>query len=102
MKEYVLHNSDIRMRYHDLPGEKTPVIFIHGLGCAGSSDYPQVAAQTALAAHRRILVDLIGSGFSDKPGDFDYSIQNQARYLKEFIDDLAVKSFCTGTAWAAL
>lgn len=73
------------MRYHDLPGDGTPILFIHGLGCAGSLDYPQVASQPSLTDHRRILVDLIGSGFSDKPANFDYSIESHARYLDSFL-----------------
>lgn len=36
-------------------------LFIHGLGCAGSFDYPEVAAQTDLIEHRRILIDLLSN-----------------------------------------
>ena len=35
-----------------------------------SFDYPEVAAQTDLINHRRILIDLLGSGFSDKPENY--------------------------------
>lgn len=34
MKEYRLEKRNAILRYHDLPGEGTPIIFIHGLGCA--------------------------------------------------------------------
>jgi len=91
MNEYEV-SSDVRMRYHDLPGDDTPIVFIHGLGCAGSFDYPQVAAQPCLTRHRRILVDLIGSGFSDKPMDFDYSIESHARYLDLFLSHIGADS----------
>ncbi|MEI8632705.1 hypothetical protein P4S72_13375 [Vibrio sp. PP-XX7] len=40
MKEYRLEKRNAILRYHDLPGEGTPIIFIHGLGCAASFDYP--------------------------------------------------------------
>ena len=39
-----------RLRFHDLPGEAPPLLFVHGLGCASSCDYPRVAADPALAA----------------------------------------------------
>lgn len=39
MKEYIVDNENNKMRYHDLPGKDTPILFIHGLGCAGSFDY---------------------------------------------------------------
>lgn len=93
MKEYVIHKTDHTIRYHDLPGEGTPILFVHGLGCAGSFDYPEVAGQKALKCHRKILVDLLGAGFSDKPDDFGYSVEDHAKYLKEFVEDLGLESF---------
>lgn len=92
MKEYTLRNSKHVLRYHDLPGKEQTILFIHGLGCAGSFDYPEVASQPLLAEHRCLLVDLIGAGFSDKPLDFDYSITAHANYLMAFIEDLALEN----------
>ncbi|HPH96136.1 MAG TPA: alpha/beta hydrolase [Anaerolineaceae bacterium] len=77
------------MRYHDLEGEGIPILFIHGLGCASSFDYPQVAVMKDLAGYRRILVDLLGSGFSDKPDGFDYTMSGHAEYLADFIASLS-------------
>ncbi len=90
MKEYYIDELNCRMRYCDFPGDDTPILFFHGLGCAGSFDYSQVAAQRALAGHRRILVDLLGSGYSDKPENFDYSVSSHVSYLKSFIDRLDI------------
>lgn len=93
MKEYLIDTTGYVLRYHDLPGEGIPILFIHGLGCAGSFDYPEVAAQDSLKKHRRILVDLLGAGFSDKPDDFSYTVEDHAAYLLEFIDSLNVDTF---------
>lgn len=82
-----------RIRYHDFPGEGAPILFIHGLGCAGSFDYPQVAAQEELSENRRILVDLLGSGFSDKPDDYSYKVSDHAEYLLDFISYLDLDQF---------
>ena len=90
MKEFRLEQYNATLRYHDLPGEGVPIIFIHGLGCAASFDYPQVASMSGLEQHRRILVDLLGSGFSDKPEHFDYSIDSHASYLDSFIQSLGL------------
>lgn len=87
MKEYNIKNTTYKMRYNDFQGKKTPIIFIHGLGCAGSIDYPEVASEKCLSEHRRILIDLLGSGYSDKPEEFSYSVKDHAGYLKEFIED---------------
>lgn len=93
MKEYFVRSSNCILRYHDIPGEDLPILFIHGLGCAGSFDYPQVAAQEALYGHRSLLVDLLGAGFSDKPDDFGYTVDDHAEYLAEFVDEIGLDSF---------
>jgi len=93
MKECFLKSTGCLLRYNDFPGEGMPILFIHGLGCAGSFDYPQVASQDALKNHRCILVDLLGAGYSDKPEDFGYSVGDHAEYLLEFIDFLGLDSF---------
>lgn len=93
MHDFVLKGSHSRIRYHDFPGDGLPILFIHGLGCAGSFDYPDVASQPSLASYRRILVDLLGSGFSDKPHDFGYTVSDHAEYLAEFVASLDVDRF---------
>lgn len=91
MKEYILRRSEFKLRYFDFIGEKTPIPFIHGLGCAGSFDYVDVAFQEVLSDHRKIVIDLLGAGYSDKPKDFIYSVKAHAKYLNEFIEDIALK-----------
>ena len=88
MKEYTIKGSSNKMRYYDFPGKGTSIIFIHGLGCAGSFDHPNVACQEGLSGNRRILIDLIGAGYSDKPDDFDYTVSGHAKYLAEFVAEL--------------
>ncbi|MCL2853596.1 MAG: alpha/beta hydrolase [Defluviitaleaceae bacterium] len=93
MKEYILKNSGYSIRYHDFDGNGTPVLFIHGLGCAGSSDYPNVVTQAEIKGNRHILVDLLGAGYSDKPIDADYTISGHAKYLSEFVSGLDIERF---------
>ncbi len=93
MHEFTLTGSNTRLRYHDFPGEGIPILFIHGLGCAGSFDYPEVACQPPLTRHRRILIDLLGSGFSDKPHDFSYTVRDHAEYLLDFVASLDIGCF---------
>ncbi len=93
MEEYNIANTNYILRYHDLPGEDIPILFIHGLGCAGSFDYPQVATQKALKNHRCILVDLLGAGFSDKPKEFGYTVEDHAKYLYNFVQSIGLQKF---------
>ncbi|MBB1200781.1 alpha/beta hydrolase [Enterobacteriaceae bacterium 89] len=79
------------VRWHDIPGVGHPVLFIHGLGCASSYDYPRIVTDPAFGGRRAILIDLPGFGYSDKPQDYDYSTTQQARVVAELIDALGLK-----------
>ncbi|MDR1264262.1 MAG: alpha/beta hydrolase [Propionibacteriaceae bacterium] len=84
------------LQYADLtatsggPNPGPPVVFVHGLGGASTLEYAQVAAQPGLAGRRRLLVDLIGSGRSDRPRDFDHTVEGQARCLDSFLTALGL------------
>ncbi|WP_455679375.1 alpha/beta fold hydrolase [Streptococcus sp.] len=88
MKEYFVKAQNAYMRYQDFSGDGSPILFIHGLGCAGSFDYGEVVSQECLKNHRCLLVDLLGAGYSDKPERFDYRISSHVTYLKDFIETL--------------
>ncbi|NDJ59391.1 alpha/beta hydrolase [Enterobacteriaceae bacterium 4M9] len=77
------------VRYHDLPGDEPPVVFIHGLGCASSYDYPCIARDPIFPNQRVLLIDLPGSGFSDKPAGFSYTTTALAHVLDAMLQDLA-------------
>lgn len=80
--------DDSRMRYHDLLGDGPPLIVIHGLGCASSCDYPAVASDPALSGRRMLLVDLLGSGFRDRPQQFGYAVADHATCVVALIEQL--------------
>ncbi len=90
MKEYRLKHNGFAVRYQDLPGEEPPVVFLHGLGCASSFEYPSVAVQPPLRGRRAILIDLLGAGYSDKPLSFGYTVEEHAAYLNELLDSLGL------------
>lgn len=79
------------VRWFDFPGQGEPLVFIHGLGCASSYDYPPVASDPALAGRRILLVDLPGFGYSDKPQQFGYRISEQAAVVLELLDHLHIE-----------
>lgn len=90
MPEFALPGLPDRLRWLDLPGALPALVFVHGLGCASSWDYPEVAADAALAARRRLLVDLPGFGFSDRPADFAYTVDAHAGVLAAWLEALAL------------
>ncbi|TLN10039.1 alpha/beta hydrolase [bacterium] len=85
MKSYFLADFNAHLRYHFFPGTGEPLVFIHGFGCASSCDYPRVAADAQLTGRNSILIDLLGSGFSDRPQDFSYSIEDHAKCVLDLL-----------------
>ncbi len=78
------------LRFHDIAGPGIPLVFIHGFGCASSCDYPRVVTDPALSPRRFLLVDLFGSGFSDHPEAFSFSMDAHARCLIALLDALEI------------
>lgn len=83
--------ANATVRWFDFPGHGHPIVFIHGLACASSYDYPPVVAEPAFGNRRAILIDLPGFGYSDKPGHYDYSITSQAAVVVELIEKLSLQ-----------
>ena len=88
MHSLTIASCGATIRYHDIPGSGRPLIFVHGLGCSSSSDYPSIAADERLKNRRRILIDLLGSGFSDKPVGFSYRVEAHADVLLDVLLEL--------------
>jgi len=88
MNTYHIKHLDAHLCYHDLPGDTPALVFIHGLGSASSSAFPQVAARPCLRDRRAILIDLLGYGFSDRPSAFDYTMESQTRIIVELLAEL--------------
>lgn len=48
MNSFYSQQAGCTVRWHDLPGSGEPVVFIHGLGCASSYEYPRVVRDLSL------------------------------------------------------
>ncbi|URN97327.1 alpha/beta hydrolase [Leclercia adecarboxylata] len=81
------------VRWQELPGQGEPLVFIHGLGCASSYEYPRIVCEPQFGSRRAILIDLPGSGYSDKPEAFSYQTSAQAQVVIELLNHLGVTSF---------
>lgn len=91
MRCLYLPEWEATVRFHDLPGDGPAVVFLHGLGCASSVDMVGMAVRPPLSAHRRLLVDLLGHGFSDRPAGFSYSLEGHARSVAAVLDGLGAR-----------
>ncbi|MBX7546664.1 alpha/beta hydrolase [Streptomyces sp. NPDC004232] len=69
------------MRWVELPGEEAPRVYVHGLGATSPAYFAAAAVHPLLAGRRSLLVDLLGHGISDRPTDFDYTLESHADTL---------------------
>ncbi|WP_449576400.1 alpha/beta fold hydrolase [Lelliottia nimipressuralis] len=93
MNSFYSQQACCNVRWQDLPGSGDPVVFIHGLGCASSYEYPRVVCDPQFGARRAILIDLPGSGYSDKPEHFLYRTSDQAMVVVELLNHLNIDAF---------
>jgi len=59
-------------------------VFVHGL--LASSAMWESVLETASAGRPAIAIDLPGFGSSERPWPYDYTVEGQARSLREFLD----------------
>lgn len=78
-----------RLHYVD-EGRGDVLLFVHGTP-SWSFDFRKVIGRLS-ATHRCIAPDHLGFGLSDKPADYDYSVQNHSRTLEKFIDSLGLNN----------
>ncbi|MEU7029183.1 alpha/beta hydrolase [Streptomyces sp. NPDC046275] len=79
------------IRWTEAAGEGPAVVFVHGLGAASTVYHAHIAARPELAGRRILFVDLPGHGISDRPRDFDYSLQSHADALAAALDAAGVR-----------
>jgi pimeloyl-ACP methyl ester carboxylesterase len=79
------------LRYHHFPGKEPTVVCLAGLGLAASACYPRVISEPGLATRRTIIVDWLGCGYSDRPDQFSYSLEDHATTIAILLDHLGVK-----------
>lgn len=75
-------STDISLNFDD-QGKGSPILFLHGFGASIYSFRKLVPALSE--NHRVISIDLKGFGNSPKPNDKNYSIDEQASLLYQFI-----------------
>ena len=75
------------------------MLLIHGFS-ASTFTWHTVAPLFAEAGYRVIAVDLLGHGYSGKPGWFDYTIASQARMVHRFMNRLGIgKATIVGSSY---
>jgi pimeloyl-ACP methyl ester carboxylesterase len=92
LRSFYLKQEKASLRYFDLPGDEPACVYLHGLGCAASADFPPVAARPPLNRRRSLLIDFLGFGYSDRPAGFSYSLEDHAGTIILLLDHLGLNS----------
>ncbi|HEX8456454.1 MAG TPA: alpha/beta hydrolase [Pyrinomonadaceae bacterium] len=81
----------VRVHYQEAGEASAPAVFlIHGF-CASNFVWNEALVPLAEAGFRVVAPDLVGFGFSGKPGGGEYTIEAQARILVGLMDALRVE-----------
>jgi pimeloyl-ACP methyl ester carboxylesterase len=98
---YYLHEG-VNIHFKDV-GRGRPIVFIHGFGA--SLDSWRFMVESLKNEYRLVLLDLKGHGFSDRPYDEKYSVQDHARVVLGLIrylglDDVVIVGHSFGSVVA--
>ena len=88
MKAIYLPSDRAFIRYIEIPGDDPPLLWLHGWQCSSTGELLPAAVQPALRGRRSLAIDFLGHGYSDKPTDFAYSMEEHARTIVALIDAL--------------
>jgi pimeloyl-ACP methyl ester carboxylesterase len=91
MKPVYLPNERAFLRYIEIPGEDPPLLWLHGWQCSSTGELMPAAVREPLRGRRSLLVDFLGHGYSDKPLDFGYRLEDHARTIIALIDTLSLR-----------
>lgn len=92
MKLATVTDDGARIGYVELAGREPVRLFIHGLGSSALAYFTSIAADPLLFGNQSLLVDLLGFGISDRPQDYDYTIDRQAESLARLLDSLRLSN----------
>lgn len=90
MRHAVVTPEGDLIRWVELPGQEPSRVYVHGLGATSPAYFAEVAVHPVLAGRRSLLIDLLGHGISDRPTDFDYTLESHADALAQALTSAGV------------
>ena len=88
----LLFEKQVFLRFEDLSGESPANVYLPGLMIPSGPTFTSILHEhPALMKQHSLFVDLLGSGFSDAPTDFDYSLEEHARVVTRLLDEFNLK-----------
>ena len=90
MKAVHLPEDRAFLRYVEIPGDDPPLLWLHGWQCSSTGELIPAAVRAPLRGRRSLAIDFLGHGYSDKPIDFTYRLDDHARTIVALIDELGL------------
>lgn len=90
MKAVHLPGDRAFVRYVEIPGDDPPLLWLHGWQCSSTGELLPAAVQAPLRGRRSLLIDFLGHGYSDRPADFGYRVEDHTRTIVALIDALGL------------
>jgi pimeloyl-ACP methyl ester carboxylesterase len=81
VRNAVVTTEGDQIRWVELPGREPSRVYIHGMGATSPAYFAEIAVHPLLAGCRSLLVDMLGFGISDRPADFEYTLESHADAL---------------------
>lgn len=91
MRSFYLPVHGAYLRYIDTPGESPAILFLAGMGLPSTATYPRIAAEPEIRERRCIMPDLLGTGYSDAPASFSYTLEQHAAAMAGLLDRLQIR-----------
>jgi pimeloyl-ACP methyl ester carboxylesterase len=86
VKSYYVENQDAFIRYFETLSRGPAVVYLPAISFSASASFFEVVTHPRLPDHRALIVDYFGSGFSDDPARFGYSIEDHATCIAALMD----------------
>lgn len=86
--------AGLRTNFHDSGGDGPPLLLIHGSG-AGVSAWAnwRVTIPALSPQHRVIAPDMVGFGFTERPKEYQYTMENWITHAIAVMDTLGLEKF---------
>tara|TARA_R110002111_G_scaffold553_1_gene4643 strand:+ start:93 stop:899 length:807 start_codon:yes stop_codon:yes gene_type:complete len=92
MKSLYLPQWKAFIRYYDISAEGNVVVYLPALSFPAIANFLPVATHPKMPRHRALLIDNLGSGFSDHAGSFNYTMEEHAKTVAAILDHENIKA----------
>ncbi len=92
MKSLFLPEWNAFIRYYDIPGDGDTVVYLPALNFPAVANFLPVVTHPEMPKHHALLIDFLGSGFSDHPDEFSYSIEDHANVVARILDHEKIRA----------